>query len=154
MDPHAATLIQTLKGLLREDPRSIFDDREENRYFLTLVNELQGHAKDLPAMERGFLGRLKWIRSRSLMDVAFARDVEEADGRNYRATSALSDEMARTQENMWMHEANLAASFHAKSLVDKRIAALEEELAGLKKEEKGDSRRCSWRHHCLIAEEA
>ncbi|MCH80410.1 hypothetical protein A2U01_0001178 [Trifolium medium] len=29
MDPYAATLVQTLKGLLREHPQSIFDDPEE-----------------------------------------------------------------------------------------------------------------------------
>ncbi|MCH96861.1 hypothetical protein A2U01_0017851 [Trifolium medium] len=133
MDPHAATLVQTLKGLMREDPRSIFYDRTEYRYFLTLVNKLQAYARDLSTMERGFLGRLKRIKSRSLMDVAFAREVEKADGRNYRATSALSDEMVRTRENMRMREANLATSFHAESQVDKRIAALEEEMADLKK---------------------
>ncbi|MCH85770.1 hypothetical protein A2U01_0006620 [Trifolium medium] len=82
----------------------MFKDRTEYRYFLTLVNELQTYARDLPAMEWGFLGRLTRIKSRSLLDVAFARDVEEADGRNYRATSALSDEMACTQENMRMRD--------------------------------------------------
>ncbi|MCH87346.1 hypothetical protein A2U01_0008214 [Trifolium medium] len=60
MDPHAATLVQTLKGMVREDPRSVFDDREEFRYF---------------AMLR--------IKCRAAIDISFAREVEEEDGRNY-----------------------------------------------------------------------
>jgi hypothetical protein len=68
------------------------------------------------------------------IDLPFVHVVEDADRRNHNAASTLYEE---NKGNMRMLDANLSTSFHEESLVDKRIAKLEEELANLKKRKRG-----------------
>ncbi|GAU27910.1 hypothetical protein TSUD_160050 [Trifolium subterraneum] len=65
--------------LAKRNSQSVFDDPEEYIYFVALVQELHGHARELPPSKLGLLHRLRRMKRRFKINLPFIHAVEDAD---------------------------------------------------------------------------
>jgi FtsZ-binding cell division protein ZapB len=128
-----ASLIDTLRSLLLQDPEDLMDDYED---FASMVTNLRDYSWRLTPPQHEFLDCLLSLRDRMIKDFPFISTVEESWCHNQRTNAAIFDEMWLVKEGMRMYESTLAASFDEEDSIEHQLAKMQMEIEQLKEKKR------------------
>jgi predicted trehalose synthase len=128
-----ASLIDTLRSLLLQDPEDLMDDYED---FASMVTNLRDYSWRLTPPQHEFLDCLLSLRDRMIKDFPFISAVEESRCHSQRTNAAIFDEMWLVKEGMRMYESTLAASFDEEDSIEHQLAKMQMEIEQLKEKKR------------------
>jgi hypothetical protein len=133
MNPSVASLLQTLKTMLLQDPEELMDDYED---FASVVTDLRDYTWGLNHPQREFLNCLLELRNQMISDFPFIASVEESCRHSQRSHAALFDKMWLVKEGMRMYEGTLAASFDEEESIDQQLDKMQMEIEQLEEKKR------------------
>jgi uncharacterized coiled-coil DUF342 family protein len=133
MHPSVASLLDTLKSMLLQDPEELMDDYED---FASVVADLRNYTWCLNHPQREFLNCLLELRNQMISDFPFIASVEESRRHSQRSHAALFDEMWLVKEGMRMYKGTLVASFDEEESLDQQLDKMRMEIDQLMEKRK------------------
>ncbi|GAU41136.1 hypothetical protein TSUD_288260 [Trifolium subterraneum] len=80
--PNVETLVESMKGMLREDLDNMLKTPWLVEHFLEIVEDLQSLATQLTPLQLGFLNQVKMVGNLLISDLPFIQSLDEASHKN------------------------------------------------------------------------